>query len=366
MNMTRFEYRLLRFFNDACIPLFSFDVNKEVDNIWRSLLPKEFSSLDVVRQSVFAFACLNLWDYSNVDEVLDLDKIEWSSEESELSSNNWHAFENLAVVDSGPDNIYLKTATYFSKTVEQSSNLCLLLEQLFFFSGSLIFAFLGLHPHLIMPVVDFESDPPLDILSFSGSIKKLIDEQKYQFTTLLGLLIENLTLGIFGNPVFRSAIVGQLRLELHDYYLEDGGFAEINSKTSHENEIFEEFLTMMENCFSFAIYKGYPIPIFRMLYTVPLEYAILVRARHPFALRTIFVYCCICIFGGFYMLRNSNMWMDYVRFHLIHFGPLGALENSVYYYMENKRRVNFDNFAASMQEFDSMVAYMAQHEEIRV
>lgn len=66
------------------------------------------------------------------------------------------------------------------------------------------------------------------------------------------------------------------------------------------------------------------------------------------------------------MLRNSNMWMDYIRFHLVHFGPLGALENSVYYYMENKRRVNFDNFAASMQEFDSMVAYMAQHDEIRV
>lgn len=360
MNLTRFEYRLLRFFNDACIPLFSFNINKDADRTWRKLLPREFASLDMVRQSVFAFACLNLWKYSNVDSVLDQDKIEWTDMETQLDGSYSHVFETLAVFDNGKDNIFSQTACYFSKTVQQSTNLEIALE-LFFFSSSLIFAFLGVHPHLIMPVVDFDGDPPLDILSFSGSIRKLIDDESRHFSGILSLLIENMTMHIWGTPIYPSAMVGQLRVELHDYYFSKSGFTEINSRTSNENEILEELLTVMENSFSFAIYKGYPIPIFRMLYSAPLELGELVRARHPFALRAIFVYCCMCIFGGFYFLRTSNMWMDYIRYHIKHFGPLGGVETSIYNYVQDKGRVDFYNFTASMQEFDSTVAHMAQH-----
>lgn len=366
MNLTRFEYRLLRFFDDACIPLFSFNINKQVDNLWRTSLPRQFASLDLVRQSVFAFACLNLWRYANVGSVLELDRLISFDHDEKLDSSFSHVFNSLAVFEDSSDSIFTKTASYFSRTVEQTNSHIALEEKkgpsnpdIFFFSSTLIFAFLGLHPHSIMPVVDFDGDPAVDILGFAICVKNVLDEVNGQYMTLMGRIREGWSLLMLAKPAFPSRIVAQLRVDLHDYFFGHSGFAEINMRTSEENELFENVLTVMENSLSIAILKGYPIPFFRMLYATPPALTSLVRAKHPFGLRIIFVYCCMCIFCGFHFQKEANVWIDFAHFHHNHFGPHYALDRALYSYVTEKDLVDFANFSESVIGFDSTVVHMA-------
>lgn len=370
MNMTRFEYRLLRFFNDSCVPLFTFNINSEADKVWRQVVPRHFASLDLLRQSVFAFACLNLWRFNDVTLVLDDDTSHTIGSEHVPNGDFSHIYQSLTVFENTEDNVFSRTAKYFTATIQQSGNyvsevVTKLSDEvpldIIFFSSSLIFAYLGLHPHCIMPVVDFVGDPPCDLLSYTGSVCKVFDRPVGQLYASLALVVDEFETVVVGESQHISSIVAELQWQLHDYYYALATFAEINSKTSMENELFENFLRVLGNCISFSIFRGYPVPIFRVLFSISPQFALLVRAQHPFALRLIFIYCCICEFCGFYMLKKSNIWQDYIDYHLKNFGPLTEIESSVYKYVLEKREVDFTRFSASLKEFDMSVVRMAPH-----
>lgn len=361
MNMTRFEYRLLRFFNDACIPLFSFNINTRADQVWRTELPTYFALLDLIRQSVFAFACLNLWRFSDLKQILDQDNAATPLTDPP-DGDFTHVFHNLAVLDSD-ENIFGKTAGYLTSTVEETekhiadvrNHTRKASQDIMFFSSSLIFAFLGLHPHRIMQVVDFESDPPLDILSFSLSLFEVLDQPAENFGDCVLLIVKEFNSLKINYSKFASGIISELRSELNEYFFALATFYGINSTTSAENEVFSETLRIMEKCYGVTLAKGYPVPMFRVLFAIPTTFSELVRQKHPLALKILFVYCCFCVYLGFHLLEKSNIWQDYMDLYIAEFGPIGMLEQAVNEVVIEMKEVNYCQFTDSLREFDSAV-----------
>lgn len=361
--MTRFECRLLRFFNDACIPLFSFNINTQADQVWRTALPTYFALLDLVRQSVFAFACLNLWRFSDLKAILDHDNAITPPMIDPPGGDFTHVFRSLSVLDNTDDSIFTKTASYLTTTVAASEKHILTLDpsggaahlDIMFFSSSLIYAFLGLHPHRVIQVVDFDENPPLDILSFASSLFDVLDQPANKFGSCVLLIVGEFNTLKWTGSKNSSHIIAELKSLLNDYFFAGDTFATINSTTSHENEILVETLRILEKCYDVSIMKGYPIPLFRVLFAIPKSFTQLVRHAHPFALRILFVYCCLCVYCGFHLLEQSNIWQDHINLHMQRFGPLCALDRAVNDILVEMKEVSFCRFADSLQEFDAAV-----------
>lgn len=364
LNLTRFEYRLLRFFDDSCIPLFILNANPSVQTLWRTQLPRYFASVDVVRQSVFAFACLNLWPHVDLLAILDLELRHgiYQPDDSDFS----HVFQSLSVFEDSSDNIFTRTAEYFSRTVQLThvhmGKYLQADENLLgaiFFSSSLIYAFLGFHPHRIVPVADFDNDPPADLLGFSASLRPIFDKSMvFFFRTVPRLAVDISNIKSTKDGV-RSCLVADLRMQLSEYYALKP-FATITAQTSLENEVFSHFLLVFDTSFNMAVKRGYPVPLFRVLFTVKGEFAGLVRLKHPFALRLLFVYCCICYFCGFSLLREQNIWRDYINYHVEHFG-LCVFDQTLLDCVMARDEVDFTRFSADFMEFDQEVTQLALH-----
>lgn len=366
LGLTRFEHRLLRYFNDCCIPLFTFNVNPLADRMWRESLPPHFAALDMVRQSVYAFACLNLWRFTDVSQALEFDRSAGLIDPPD--GNFRHVFESLAVFEDNGDSVFSKTAEYFASTLEKSgvgiyesqTNDDVTLLDRVFFSGTLITAFVGLHPYCIMPVVDFENDPPLDVFSFAAGLRRVFDRSYDVFKGSMIVEVDDLRLMASGHAGYKSSIVADLHLELVDYYGGLTSFAEINSQISEENRVCDHFIKLLGNCFSLAVYKGYPIPFFRFPSMVDYEIGPLARRRHPFVLRLVFVYCCICVYCGFCLLAKSNVWQRFIDHYLLNFGYLGKLERALYEYVKKYVEVDYVRFSSSIKELDVAVSEAAR------
>ena len=69
MNLSRFELRLLHFFDQFCVPLFSFGVNMTAEHMWRNCVPPLFAKSPLVRKAMFLFASMNMWPLCDVSTL---------------------------------------------------------------------------------------------------------------------------------------------------------------------------------------------------------------------------------------------------------------------------------------------------------
>lgn len=380
LDMTRFEFRLLRFFNDSCIPLLTFGVNKNADYVWRNVLPHAFASLDLVRQSVFSFACLNLWPFTDLTKVLESDNFmmfhgEGAQQGVSRSEHAFlHVFQNLRVFENSEENIFSLTANYFGRTLAESHGQ---IGQLYdnepsgsdldvmFFSSSLVFAFLGLHPHKIIPLLLVDDAPIVDYLSLISNLSKFFEKPFAHMLLSLIPFVDNFRKDSLHKLPYRSNIVATLRTILSDFYFGDTFFADISATACEEHAMFSSCLDTLEHSYSEAVEMGYPVPIFRFLLLMDSGMEVMCHQKHRFALRFLFVYSCMCLFCGFHILPQSNIWIDYIHWYVENYSPLDKFDEQLHYYVVvQKREVNHYNFRATVIEFDRVLTQMLELELI--
>lgn len=322
LNISTFELRLLNFFKSYCIPLISFGVNMRADRTWRNQVPKLFLQSDLVRQSIFLFSSINLWPLCDFERLIDTDTDHSLRQDMERmgSAVDYKLLtENLSLEAPGQDpsnNLFLKTSKYFMNTLKHTGNILSrtttgmqpdideLTASELLVSGILIFSFLGIHPHRLVPLVSFNCETETDFLSIVRGVRNAIKASYKALATsdYFGIL-PMIDSSVQSNPITRS-----LRSQLSEYY-------DDQVKTSITSDNFATLLNSiatLELHMSKTIFLNYPVPLFAWILLVPDDFHDLIRAKHFFALRMLYLFACLCCLTKFQLYDSKNIWNDYI------------------------------------------------------
>ncbi|RLV92006.1 hypothetical protein JA1_003391 [Spathaspora sp. JA1] len=290
LNVTPFELRLLKYFDHRCIDFFSFGVNSKVHDTWKFKVPQLFSSSDLVKQSIYSFSGMTLLT------------------EMELSGSvEGNALIPIYEIKS---KLLERTLAYFTKTLYQSRSSLTEMNtenqekiKEMVISSILIFAFLGVHPYKLLPVISFDKSQP-DLVSISRGIHEVIR------VSVPVLLKSNLKeLFIFKDlqvvPTMDSTsypIITQL--------LQDLSKAEL---PYDERKIIQRAIQDLHDAIYAVMYFKYPIPLFRWILIISDSYRDLLYQKHEFSIRLLYVFSSLCLIYSFHMFKETNMWIDYIR-----------------------------------------------------
>lgn len=359
LEITRFELRLLKFFHAHCIPMFSFDMNSGVDRVWRQEVPIYFTGSKLIRSAVFAFSCINLWPLCDLVDIKRIDdgisklqhgvrpsrtynekQILNTSVDEEDSKDPF--FDNFFATGeiSTEQNLFYKTSNYFLSTLNDltssiqvdPSNTFQCVE--LFLASNVMFAFLGVHPHGLVPLIDLDGEKVGDNSSntdFMSICFRLRNSRNDCFDRVLETPFKDLML--FSSNKDQAAnkqkipLIEKLKEELQYY-----------SSISYESNIIESSIDNLKTCMQVAIYLNYPIPIFTWTLLVSEEFYNLACDRNYLALKILFVYSCLNSYTSFKIYNYQNMWADYINWYAQHY-TLDHFEQCFYKIVIEKGKV---------------------------
>lgn len=345
--------RLLKFFDSACIPLFTFHVNMTADHLWRTHLPPLFAKLKCVRNAVFAFACLNLWRFVNVDQVLLEESKNWeAASEGEFD----HVYRSDAVVKG--ETLFTTTHAYFQEAISETSRHIgektdsSFMEGPLFFSSLLVYAYLGLHPYSVLPLVLWEENVA-DFISIAVALRRVFAETSFQSS------FEGLVFDAYSATMRRTVVGEVLKSELFDLF----DFSEATSESCHDFEVVKQVIGLLDKCIASAIERGYPVPMYRFLFMLTPDFKALIKGNNWLALRTLFIYCVFAIYGGFHLLMELNMWREFAQW-FVENQDMSFLDRGLYdYVVKREREVDFSCFSKSLSELDELTKRFSAGEE---
>ncbi|KAK6199305.1 uncharacterized protein RJT21DRAFT_45719 [Scheffersomyces amazonensis] len=357
LGISKFELRLLDFFNSYCIFGFSFGVHPQIHRAWKNEIPRLFMHSELVRNSVLSYASLNLFPLCDLEYVFSQDE---SMSKIKFNSNVESIYKGkVGLIDDGEDdaqeNIYIKASNYFSDTLMMKNQLLAKQKEIFygpsfievgpatelFVSSVLIFSFLALHPHKLVPLVSFNEDEhEPDFLSICKGIRQTIVAYSAAITNSpFGLLF------IFDTgkkvPSIKECSYPLIVSLIRDLNAEFDN-KDLTSTSTHEYQVLRETIEVLHECMYKATSFGYPVPVFRWILIIPHEFRQLVYQKNFFALRLIYVFASLCSMTRFQLFRDSNMWVDYMEwyksynFKLYNGAWKYSLDDRLYYLAEIK------------------------------
>lgn len=317
LGISRFELRLLQFFDQECITLLSFGVNKGIEKAWRYGVPGLFLESELTRLAMFSFAAMTLTLGIDLNMVQGLDAAE---DERSLA----HMY-NINLDD--PNNIYTKTTEYFMDTIGRTKNLIALSDlddnsqnfqdpkvaKELTVSSVLVFSYLALDPDRLIPLIDFTREST-DLVQVAKGIRHTIMRCTpiVQNSDIGGILFFK-ALGKIDQPDLKLCeypVIASLRDEL--YSLETD---ELSTDIIQEDNVLEESINgLMTSIWGCEIYK-FPVPLFRYLMIISDEFRELLYKKHMFAIRIIYIYSALNAVAGFYFYRDRNVWKDYMKWY---------------------------------------------------
>lgn len=339
MNLGRFELRLLHFFDQFCIPLFSFGVNQTAEHLWRKCVPPLFARSPLVRKAMFLFASMNMWPLCDVSTLFLADVQE--SRELYQIAPSWldhdvqspvpvHLFEQLLAVAS-TDNLYRRTLTYFSELISESQKALLLGVDTFAnnpgraaelgIAGILIYLFLGLHPHKLVPILSFQLEDEAELPDEGPLTDFVAICRGVQSTFECGVnaIVQSELRTIYNTvekiPTFirehTFPIIVRLQRELDHFYADYTDV--IDPRIDAEIEALRESIDILATAFYYSAKLNYPVPLFKWAIYIPEFLDVLLREKHFFALRLYYHFACICVVARFSLFHDRNMWKDFME-----------------------------------------------------
>ena len=341
MNLGRFELRLLHFFDQFCVPLFSFGVNNTAEHMWRVCVPPLFARSPLVRKAIFLFASINMWPLCDVSTLFLADVQE--ARELYQIAPNWldhdvrdttpvNLFERPLAVAS-TDNLYRRTLNYFSELISESQKSLLLGIDTFVndpsraaemaIAGVLIYLFLGLHPHKLVPILSFQLEDEIESQDEGPSTDFVAICRGVQSTFELGMnaIIQSELRTIYNTvektPAFikehKFPIIVRLHKELDQFYADYAYTDVIDPRIDAEIEALRESIDILATSFYYSAKLNYPVPLFKWAIYIPDFLDVLLRERHFFALRLYYHFSCICVVTRFSLYHDRNMWKDFME-----------------------------------------------------
>lgn len=374
LHISNFEYRLLHYFQSFCVPLFSFNKDSRVDAVWRNEVPKLWHKSPLVRQAVFLFSSINLWPLVNLECFIenphDTRKL------YEAKSYNEVEELNMLLAGQGPNfdpdsspedgNLYVKTTNYFMSSLRQTSEKISEHSQIvgnrtvcmgddtftqsaeLVISGILIFAFLGIHPHRLLPLVNFDPDnEETDFLAICAGIRQTmsraigpLSNTPYKDLFFLDKMAKQLPTIPNCYPIIQILKNSLIDWIHHNHYDEC-----ISSDTALEVEVYTDCLDLFHSCLYSAVSMNYPIPLFRYIIMVDSGLQPLIRAKRPFAVKLLYYYSALCMMCRLLLFSHTSIWMDYMEWYKnhceSHFGGWHSQDELVLYKLVHEANVTF-------------------------
>lgn len=317
LGITRFELRLLQFFDQECINFFSFGVNKNIHNTWKYKVPYLFLESELVRKSMFALSAMGLLTTLDLDELQSIDADE--DEKSLVNIYNTNVDEL--------DNIFENTTKYFMDTISKTKHMIGSIEddsniasfddpksaKELLVSSILVFSYLGVHPHRLLPLIDFTQERG-DLIQISKGIRYTIMScaptiLKSDMSPLLFFHgIEKMQ-----TPTFEKCqypIIQDLKNDIDEF-----GSGEGSSEISEELSILKDVVARLMMCINGCKFFKFPIPLFRFLMLFDDHFRDLLYNKHRLALRILYVYSALCSICRFQFFDERNVWKDYMTWY---------------------------------------------------
>lgn len=305
LHVSSFELRLLHFFQHFCIPAFTNGAPEKVSTVWRNEVPFLWKQSKLLRMSVYLFSAMNLWPLCNLQELLDND----SEREKVL------LLQSYVVDPDVRDNLYIATIEYFSsclqlstqeigKLISSNETVSVIKSAEILLSGIMIFSFLGMHPHRIIPLVSFPDGgkSETDLLS-------ICDGLRITFLENINVLLSSPYGGIF-----RSDECMEPEEELKYPIIENLKFRLQQELETEYSPVFKEAITQLEISLYRSIVLKYPRPLFRWILLQDVLNKC-IKSKMPFALKILYNFASLCNICKYHVFASSNMWLDYIEWY---------------------------------------------------
>ncbi|KAK6455960.1 uncharacterized protein RJT20DRAFT_40535 [Scheffersomyces xylosifermentans] len=327
LSISTFELRLLKFFDDYCMTLLSFGMNESVHNVWKNYVPSLFLESELVRDSIYAFSAINMFPLCNVDLVKEQDDLHESMQVDGARGISYHS---AIRADGLEESIYVTTTKYFMSSIKKtnsiiSSNLTDPYGHASFsnktakelvISSILTFTFLAIHPHRLIPLVDFSesTESRNDYLSICKGIRatfiacgpKLTNDE---FKGLTGYSNDGGFNGLLKDSTY--PLIVKLKRDLDELYESN----EFDSAVAEEYDTLFSVLDMYNRGMHTSAMLNYPVPLFRCISLYPAHFHQLIYEKNFFALRLLYIFAGLATIREFQLFEGSSMWLDYMNWY---------------------------------------------------
>ncbi|EMG50266.1 Transcription factor with zinc finger DNA-binding motif, putative [Candida maltosa Xu316] len=355
LGISKFELRLLRFFDQGCLHLFSFGVNDTVHNTWKYKVPYLFMESELVRKSIFSLSAMALLTAIDLDMIQGVDA---SQDEKSLMN-----IYNLNLEDK--HSIFSKNIEYFAQVIDLKKRMIGVssnepdfqdpkVAKELMVASILIFVYLGVHPHRLIPLIDFTKETTDFVQITKGIRSTVVNCLPTLAKTDLRGIVEYGMPSVSEIPTFKQCtypVIVDLKQGLEK--LNEDEISSTNTEViSALTDAIYSLIVALYRC---NISK-HPIPIYRYLLSITDDFRDLLYKKHPYALRILFVYACLSLVSKFSFYGDKNLLRDYVLWYKDY------LENFSYemdhYFFElvvNKRFTSVE--FGIIHEFDPKIEY---------
>lgn len=315
MDVSSFEYRLLRYFHEVYLVPGEMK-QPPLHNLWQVQVPQLFHVSPLLRSSIFSLSSLYLWNLCDLSSwIYD------SNENSELKYMTLCNMQDLHDIPNVSEFLQEKTNEYYSIMLRDMSQLMSVLASPerqvnsvdeaaeIAISGILLFSFLALQTTQLIPLMSEDLSQP-DLLSMCRGMRVSMGKAwpLLYHSRFSGLFYKN---EVLTPPTVTELypLVNHLRCELDNQH-------DLALVTTSQYEDFVHALDTLDIVIKSSVDQNFPLPLYKWIFLVKEEiYDYMRRDRLHYSLQLMFVVCCLNIITTFYLKRYSNMWIDYIHWY---------------------------------------------------
>ncbi|KAK6462072.1 hypothetical protein DFJ63DRAFT_139205 [Scheffersomyces coipomensis] len=317
LGISKFELRLLNFFNNFCLCKFS----KPAHSMWNRNVPPIFFQSDLIRNSIYAYSSLNLFNLCDDFEELRIqDDLNSEIKSCDTIGSISFSATNKRQVEVSND-LHIKTTNYFIKTISRKNQL---IERFYdpndttdksiiatelMVSSFVIFPFLAMHHHKLMTLVSFDRSES-DFISICQGIRNIMTSFG-PHSPFNNIFASELKLKIPSVKQSSIPIIVKLREDLEFEY----DHKDLYLISIDKYNILYQMLESLQKSLHIFILIGNPVPLYRWILSITDRYLDLVYEKFPFALRFLYIYSSLATLSKFQLVNDSNLWVDYMKWY---------------------------------------------------
>mmetsp|Transcript_5631 Transcript_5631/g.7121 ORF Transcript_5631/g.7121 Transcript_5631/m.7121 type:complete len:486 (-) Transcript_5631:620-2077(-) len=381
LQINLLELHLLKFFHERCVPFFSFfGADKDIEHAWTHSVPTIFSQSLLVRNAIYLFSALTLWPLYNIDDSLSLDKISklLKYDQAVLLGKNGIASGvtkkdiSTSVTDMTRTSLFEITTEYFISTLKENQQVIAKHYQgpvvkikkfanvneaaELAITSILLFTYMGLHPEGVLPIVVFNDDTQVDFISLSRNIGNIMVSTRdtLKDSEFGGLFARHYK---FKNTKVlrdRYCITKSLFRKLDEYFYDISHTLEIDLASELDYDTLRTTIDIMNHCLYQTEVCNFPIGMYTWILLVPDHYYDLVKNKHPFATKMLFVYSCLNLIFDFAFTRSKSSFTKFAHWYRDNM-ILDEFDKKLYHVaLDHDYQFTEDNFS-SIRDFDPIL-----------
>ncbi|KAK6462076.1 hypothetical protein DFJ63DRAFT_142288 [Scheffersomyces coipomensis] len=312
LGISKFELRLLNFFHNYCLADITNGVNNSMQSVWMTKVPPLFAESELIRNSIFSFACLNLYPLrrelnrgiltsssSTDDEILP--------EANELLVRVSNYFSHTLL---GKNALLTKLSNEDFSAEETHTKVVLATE--LSVSTMIVALFLSMHSHKILPLICFDKSVP-DYISICKGMRSSI--MSFESAFIYNVFNEVFKFHItIKTPPFKETpypILVALRQDLEMEYLDK----DLSTSITEEFNTMYQGLEILHSCIYRSMMDGYSVPLLRWLSLLPSQFYDLIYSKNFYSLRILYVCTSLITLIKFQNYKESTMWVDFMNWY---------------------------------------------------